>query len=595
MRHLLSWARLPLFGLATVNAWNTAAAMEPRFVRVDVRMVEAGRIGSVPVTVRLLSTVERSTLLVTVWPHAIGMQEPERQHVRASRPLRRGQRLEWLVNLEIGNAPKQTFAIEIDALDKQGNIVETQAVELYFHVRDGRFTRASYEGLYVPTKRKGRVAELNGSAYELRTTAGVPRYLEKQPSKRALTFGEAVTLGTVADLKPILARFETGRATAANVSKALSGDRLAADKAEQRLSILDEFAGGERPVSFLSGSGQSFNTTGKFGYIGRDRIWHPGWNWQVKLSWLDSEGDSHDLGGAYIESDGSWKISFAALGYTGQNLFVQYGPTSRFAGAVDQDDEPYWWHSYRRYTVATNYDFGLETADTSASGDLSGIGDVYQAAMDFWWGFYSAGVNPKRRESIKLYFPNTWEFCGTKPPNKRLWSCASPAGEIWLIPAHASSFTVQHELGHQLNFEFWGDSWPGQSGDHDLVKCFQPGLALVEGFADAVPYWLNNTINTATPMVQRGPNDLESPSAIHCAGDWNEWWVAATFWDLIDSDNDGLDRVNLSPSVMPFMVYLWAGPKTSLRFYLADHMAFTPPQPIDWTIDVYKNNKIPLN
>ncbi len=116
--------------------------------------------------------------------------------------------------------------------------------------------------------------------------------------------------------------------------------------------------------------------------------------------------------------------------------------------------------------ISANYDFGLETVDTSASGDLSGIGDVYQAAMDFWWGFYSASVNPNRSKSIKLYYPNTWEFCGTKG----LWSCAASEGKIWLIPAHANSFSVEHELSHQLNYEFWGDSFPNVGGSHDLFN-----------------------------------------------------------------------------------------------------------------------------
>jgi hypothetical protein len=83
------------------------------------------------------------------------------------------------------------------------------------------------------------------------------------------------------------------------------------------------------------------------------------------------------------------------------------------------------------------------------------------------------------------------------------------------------------------------------------------------------------------------------PGAAHCVGDWNEWYVAATLWDLIDSHDDGLDHVNLTASVIPLTVYLWLGPKISLRFFIGDHMAFTPPQPVQLTVDAYKNNHVP--
>jgi hypothetical protein len=288
---------------------------------------------------------------------------------------------------------------------------------------------------------------------------------------------------------------------------------------------------------------------------------------------------------ARVQPDGSWKATFSALGYSGQNLFVQYAPKSSYAHIADRDGDDYWWYSPRRYQVPTTVNMDAEAADTGSSGNLMGLGDIYDHAMVFWNGFYTAGVNPARNHPINILYPNTWYDCETGQP----WSCASPDGDIWIIPAHATAFAIQHELGHQLNNEFWGSFEGG--GKHSVSTCSAPQVALSEGFADAIPYWLTGTFDNTPPTVNGGPSDIETPDPSLCVGDWNEWHVATTFWDLVDRRLDGSDALAMEPQVLPLLVYLWAGQKVSLRFYLGDHMAFTP-LPNTRVMDVYRNNTI---
>jgi hypothetical protein len=207
--------------------------------------------------------------------------------------------------------------------------------------------------------------------------------------------------------------------------------------------------------------------------------------------------------------------------------------------------------------------------------------------MLFWNAFTLAGISPFRQQSIVLHFPNLTEQCGTDRP----WSCSTD-GDVYVIPDHANANAIQHELAHELNREFWSSFPAGSGQDHNLTDCSNPGTALTEGFAEAVPFWVAGNFTANFPYVQGASLNIEEPLPWTCEGDWNESRVAATLWDLIDTRDDGLDTTNLSPSVIPFTVYLWAGPKTSFRYYLPDHIAFTPPRPIPLTVDAYRQNTI---
>jgi hypothetical protein len=187
--------------------------------------------------------------------------------------------------------------------------------------------------------------------------------------------------------------------------------------------------------------------------------------------------------------------------------------------------------------------------------------------MILWSKLYWEGsINPLRGSAIKVYFPNTTYDCGdgTGVP----WSCAARDGRIWLIPSHASrNGVMQHELSHQINYEYWGNSVPsGAGGPHNLSSCYNTGLAEMEGFANFMVFW-----------AQSGRGDdpssgfdfrVEDPS-FACSSNkaTNESWVAAAFWDLHDQHGDGSDNLwFIHPGAVP-AIYLRGGMKNGLNDY----------------------------
>ncbi|MDO8595505.1 MAG: hypothetical protein Q7R45_02665, partial [Sulfuricaulis sp.] len=172
------------------------------------------------------------------------------------------------------------------------------------------------------------------------------------------------------------------------------------------------------------------------------------------------------------------------------------------------------------------------------------------------------------------------------------WSCASVGGEIWLIAAHTDNFTVQHELAHQLNNEYWNNERPpGAGGSHVLSNCYNTGLALREGFANAVPHWVLDGENSSNPGA--GGFQLESPDkATICNGDTNETWVAGTFWDLLDRHGDDKDILWFNNAVEVFSIYLNKGVKNGMKNYRQDYRDAASSGHQTYIDDIYKNNTI---
>ncbi len=97
-----------------------------------------------------------------------------------------------------------------------------------------------------------------------------------------------------------------------------------------------------------------------------------------------------------------------------------------------------------------------------------------------------------------------------------------------------------------------------------LSICHHTGMALSEGFADAVPHWVLDGENAADPDAVGF--ELESPSKANvCNGDTNEVWVAGVFWDLPDRHADGQDRLYFNNAVEVFSGYLNAGFKNGIK------------------------------
>jgi hypothetical protein len=240
-------------------------------------------------------------------------------------------------------------------------------------------------------------------------------------------------------------------------------------------------------------------------------------------------------------------------------------------------------------SIPTNFNIGDWAADTSAAGTLAGLGDVYNSAITFWNAFYVNGLNPERSSAIRLFFPNTWDNCGGSSP----WSCASVGGDIWLIAAHTDPFTIQHELGHQLNNQYWNNARPpGAGGSHTLTGCFNTGLALREGFANFAPFWVMQGNAAADPSITGG-FEIEAPDAsVICNGDTNEVWVAGTFWDLLDTHGDGQDNLWFNNPVEVFSIYLGAGVKNGIKNYRTNYRGAASPGHQTLIDNIYTNNTI---
>jgi hypothetical protein len=131
-----------------------------------------------------------------------------------------------------------------------------------------------------------------------------------------------------------------------------------------------------------------------------------------------------------------------------------------------------------------------------------------------------------------------------------------------VIPQHGFSFVVQHEIGHSINSYYWGGSMPaGAGGAHSFSQCYNNGLAVSEGFANFLAYWVQFDRTAIDPKATYANRSFESPTNA-CAGPMNETWVAATFWDMYDYWNDGsnvntrFDSLYFINQASPVAVYL---------------------------------------
>ena len=143
-----------------------------------------------------------------------------------------------------------------------------------------------------------------------------------------------------------------------------------------------------------------------------------------------------------------------------------------------------------------------------------------------------------------------------------------------MISAHGFEFVVQHEIAHSINSFYWGGHMPsGSGGAHSFSQCYTNGLGLSEGFADFVAYWTQFNRDAVDPQATYANRSFETPTNA-CNGQSNETWVAATFWDMYDSPNDGSDANSKYDSLLfvdqaePVAVYLGNSGKNNMSDYL---------------------------
>jgi hypothetical protein len=236
--------------------------------------------------------------------------------------------------------------------------------------------------------------------------------------------------------------------------------------------------------------------------------------------------------------------------FFGNHLRILYRTHTSYYDAKDIDGNRYAWRDPDQLNIPTNFNAGHRYADTDG-GPFSGIGELVDAAMWTWSRLYwDGGINPVPASPVNVFAPNTTFDCGDGTGNP--WSCANPSGNLWLIAAHATRApVVSHELGHQLNYKFWGGKRPANpGGSHNANTCYptRTGMTLLEGFATYLAGWVGYPgRNVAQGGFGSGRwalgMDLEQRTAPpSCTNGWqNETWVARTFWDLHDTRGDGSD------------------------------------------------------
>jgi hypothetical protein len=299
---------------------------------------------------------------------------------------------------------------------------------------------------------------------------------------------------------------------------------------------------------------------GEFSYKGMDNLLHPAFGWRAR-AWRNAPGSGWSIVAEdWIQYNGQWTLNFTTA--PGEIRF-QYIAANRFFTPMTSAEDTYRWVGPLHPSIPASHNEGSWFADASG-GSVRGLGEIYYGGMHLWSKlFWEGEINPLRDSTIKVFFPNTTYDCGDGTGSP--WSCASRDGKIWLIPAHASrNGVIEHELSHQINYQYWGNSLPaGSGGSHTLTSCYNPGLALVEGFANFMVFWSQS----ARGDVPAAGFDfaVENPSSA-CADprNKNESWVAAAFWDLHDTHGDGADNLwFIHPGAVP-AIFLTAGKKNGM-------------------------------
>jgi len=314
---------------------------------------------------------------------------------------------------------------------------------------------------------------------------------------------------------------------------------------------------GNGPTSKLLGSEQDqsggSNQTGPYGTIegkiflkvpasGGGIAVNPAWGWTVR-GWQQIGSAWMLIGSTWAKGDGSWSMDFFIPPFPNTKVRVEYQVANRFMQVQDKDGNVYTWGDNWTLTGPLT-DIGSRSINLTKTGDAPGIDVIYQGATALWRRFRADGMNALRDEPIQITFPNTsLDTCPhvDSAGNPTPWSCSqSSDGKIWLASKHAKAGVVQHEIAHSIHSYYWDGSMPsGSGGQHSLTACFNPGLALTEGFADFMPYWVQFDRDNPGPHEASLGYNIETPTLNLCAGASNEVHVSATFWDVYDNHTDG--------------------------------------------------------
>jgi hypothetical protein len=331
--------------------------------------------------------------------------------------------------------------------------------------------------------------------------------------------------------------------------------------------------------------------SGVFSWKGMDNLLHPAFGWRVKAWQRIIGGIWVVVAEDWVQWDGHWTLNVPIVPIGSGDTRFQYVAFNRFFTPQSSSGDTYRWVGPIRSGMPSVHNEGSWFADTS-SGNARGLGEIYREGMTMWSKMYWEGeINPLRGSSIQVFFPNTTYDCGDGTGSP--WSCASRDGRIWLIPSHASrNGVMQHELAHQINYEYWNNDIPsGSGGSHNLTNCYNPALAEIEGFANFMVFWVQagRTSDPSTGFDFR-PEDPSFACASPLAK--NESWVAAAFWDLHDQHGDGSDNLwFIHPGATP-AIFLRTGKRNGLNDFWPVYRAAANPEHRTIIDAIFQQNKI---
>ncbi|MBL8241218.1 MAG: hypothetical protein JNM66_27595 [Bryobacterales bacterium] len=428
-----------------------------------------------------------------------------------------------LGELALGDGP-QVLHVESTMELARGGTAAGPELQEVLEVSSTGIAKTSYEQAFL-----ARRVEVRGASVPLRTDIG-GGYIDAQPIGRLAFPSARESADTVVERVDEVSPF----ALSAMRLKELPEDGGAAGTgmAGLRTARLNE--------------GVSEKQGGIFGTIqGKFMLKLPGgvkqaaWGWKVR-AWQLIGGVWFQLAATSVTADGTWKADFQLQPFPGIPVRVEYQPANRFLQIQDAEGNVYTWADDWALEGSA-MDIGYRSADLTKTGSAPGIDRIYQGGTALWRKFKKHGMNALRNEPIEITYPNKLSTGKCQTPSgsgNKAWSCSySEDGKIWLIPQHATARVTQHELAHSIHSYYWDGNMPAGSGiPHAIDKCYNPGLALTEGFADFMPFWVQFEKTEVNPALNF---NLETVPGGYCDGSSNEAHVAATFWDVYDTADDG--------------------------------------------------------
>lgn len=451
---------------------------------------------------------------------------------------------------EIFQDGKWQINFDLNLRSEQGILAGRHIVDVYFLVENGKYQASTYEKLFLVPDERDSVL---GDSFSVNKDDGsIPRAPVgniRRPAMKELLNMQRETIFKIPT--------ESSGGKESPTTIKVDPNLIRRTIRKPILTPIPQPKSQKLNKTLLAAG--TVQANGVFSWRGMDNLLHPAFGWRVR-AWRQQGGSWVKVAEDWIEANGTWNLSFPQA--AGKVKF-QYVAFNRFFTPQTSSGDTYRWVGPERNSVSLNHNEGGWIANTS-TGAVRGLGEIYDEGMNLWSKLYwDGGINPLRKDSIKVVFPNTAYDCGNGSGVP--WSCANTGGNIWLIPSHASrNGVMQHELSHQINYEYWDNNRPpGSGGSHTLGDCYTPGLAMMEGFANFMVFWTQSA-RGASPD---GGFDfaVENP-AFACQNpiNRNESWVAATFWDLHDTRADGQDNLwFVHPGAVPG-IYLRTGMKSGM-------------------------------